>query len=272
MSNASSSPVKPKKQLHKRVLARVAAAPGASAPWGPGRAILGVVASFFAVQILVSIVVAIYVSLRGWDETLSNLWLSEVPVQFGIVLISEVVTLLIIWLFVRKYSWSKVKVALGLHQIAWRDIGYVILGVVLYFIAYVVFLAIAQAFLPIDVEQEQEVGFDAAQGFSGLALTFISLVILAPITEEIVFRGYLYAGLRRWLGIFGGAILTSLIFASPHLMQSTDSRLLWIAGIDTFVLSLVLCYLREKTGSIYAGIGVHAIKNGIAFLALFILS
>ncbi|MGH7237402.1 MAG: CPBP family glutamic-type intramembrane protease [Candidatus Saccharimonadales bacterium] len=43
-----------------------------------------------------------------------------------------------------------------------------------------------------------------------------------------------------------------------------------MAGVDTFILSTVLCYLREKTGRLYAGIGVHALKNFVAFAALFL--
>ena len=67
-----------------------------------------------------------------------------------------------------------------------------------------------------------------------------------------------------------GTLVTSVIFGALHTLTGKDG-LLWIAAIDTFALSLVLCYLREKTGNLYASMGVHAIKNGIAFLALFVL-
>jgi len=46
---------------------------------------------------------------------------------------------------------------------------------------------------------------------------------------------------------------------------------LYIAALDTFILSLVLIYLREKTGSLWASITLHAVKNGVAFMALFVL-
>ena len=41
--------------------------------------------------------------------------------------------------------------------------------------------------------------------------------------------------------------------------------------LDTFILSLVLIYLREKTGGLWASITLHAFKNGVAFVALFAL-
>ena len=44
-----------------------------------------------------------------------------------------------------------------------------------------------------------------------------------------------------------------------------------LAAATAFVLSLVLIYLREKTGSLWASITLHAIKNGVAFVALFAL-
>ena len=44
----------------------------------------------------------------------------------------------------------------------------------------------------------------------------------------------------------------------------------WAVTIDTFVLSLMLCALREYTGAIWAGVLLHAIKNGLAFYLLFV--
>jgi membrane protease YdiL (CAAX protease family) len=49
------------------------------------------------------------------------------------------------------------------------------------------------------------------------------------------------------------------------LQTGQGASLLWAAGVDTFVLSLVLVYLREKTGALYAGMLVHSLNNLIAF-------
>lgn len=259
-------------RARQRAQARIVRKMNASevAPWGPLRAVMGVIFSFIGVQVITTIIVAVYANLQGWSSETTVEWLSETVPQFTLLAVSEILTLCIIWMFIMQYPWQRVKAALGLHKIRWHDAGWVILGAVLYFAAYLTFLSVIRIFLPINVEQEQEIGFDNVQNTAGLALTFIGLVVLAPVTEEIVFRGYLYAGMRRWVGIVGGAIFTSIIFSLPHLVQGADGNLLWVAGIDTFALSLVLCYLREKTGSIYAGMGVHAVKNCIAFLALYV--
>jgi len=95
--------------------------------------------------------------------------------------------------------------------------------------------------------------------------------VLPPLVEETVFRGFVFAGLRNKLKFVWAALATSALFASAHLQIGNGQPLLWVAALDTFTLSLVLCYLREKTDSLWPGILLHALKNGIAFLSLFVL-
>jgi len=191
--------------------------------------------------------------------------------QFLITLMAEAITLAIVWLFVRQWSWTKIKQGIGLRKLRWHDAGFALFGVILYLAVYSLTLNITSSFFNVDVNQEQSIGFSGASGFLPLALTAISLVVLPPLVEEIVFRGFLYGGLRKKMTPVIAALVTSIVFAAPHALEGSDGKLLWVAAIDTFTLSLVLCYLREKTGSIYAGIGVHAIKNGLAFITLFVL-
>ncbi len=108
-------------------------------------------------------------------------------------------------------------------------------------------------------------------GQAALALTFISLVILPPLAEEIMVRGFLYSTLKKAMRPIGAVILTSALFAAAHLPEGGAAGPLYIAALDTFILSLVLIYLREKTGGLWASITLHASKNGIAFLLLFVL-
>ena len=55
----------------------------------------------------------------------------------------------------------------------------------------------------------------------------------------------------------------------PHLFESS-SGILWVAGLDTFILSMVLVFVREKTDSLYASMGIHMVKNFLAFASLFL--
>jgi membrane protease YdiL (CAAX protease family) len=95
--------------------------------------------------------------------------------------------------------------------------------------------------------------------------------VLPPLAEEIMVRGFIYTSFRKTMRIVPAAIITSLLFASAHLPEGGAAGPLYIAAIDTFVLSMVLIYLREKTGSLWASISLHAMKNGIAFAALFLV-
>jgi len=113
-----------------------------------------------------------------------------------------------------------------------------------------------------DVTQSQDIGFSNLTNMNELALAFIALVILAPLAEELLFRGYLFGKLRAIGGFWPSAILTSLVFGAAHLQ--------WNVGIDVFVLSLFLCVLREKSGSIWAGVVLHGFKNAIAYFILFV--
>jgi membrane protease YdiL (CAAX protease family) len=177
-------------------------------------------------------------------------------------------TIGILWLYAKHRITRK---QLGLAKPHWIDPLYTIGGVVVYYVAYVAAVAIISIVVTINTSQQQDIGFNHVAGAGALTLTFISLVILPPLVEEITFRGVLYGGLRRRVKPLWAALGTSCLFAVPHLLEGGSGGLLWIAGIDTFVLSLVLCSLREKTGRLWAGMGVHAIKNSVAFISLFIV-
>ncbi len=241
-----------------------------SPKWGPMAAILVTVGIYFGAQLLAGLLIAIYPLSKHWtyDQTLQ--WLEKsISGQFGFIVAVEIVTLWLLWRFLR---YKKARAAdIGLVKPKIRDLGYAVGGYVVYFILYIGIVQLVHALVPaIDIEQKQELAFSTATTGSALLLVFMGLVILPPITEEIVARGFLYTGLRNKFRVVTAAIITSLLFAAAHLQGGVGSSLLWIAALDTFVLSLVLVYLRERTGGLSASIGLHMIKNGIAFVALFI--
>lgn len=238
--------------------------------WGPLGAVLIVVLSFLVSQVVGYLVISIYPEIKHWDSTQANNWISNsTGAQFIYVLISEVMTLTILWAFIRKkVSFPQ----LGLKKGKLIDLAYFVGGVIAYFVLYILAIGIISFFIHINTSQQQDIGFNDVSGLGATVMTFISLVILPPIVEEITFRGFLFGALRQRFNFIIGAVITSSLFAIPHLLESDSGQgLLWIAGIDTFVLSLVLCYLREKSGRLWASMGVHALKNGVAFIYLFIV-
>lgn len=161
--------------------------------------------------------------------------------------------------------------AIGLIRPKLRDIAYGLIGYVGYFSAfYIILMITSHLFSGINLDQPQKLGFDTSVSGLHLVPIFVSLVLLPPIVEEIVMRGFLFSGLRTKLSFAITTIITSILFAIAHLQFGTGASLLWVAAIDTFILSVVLCYLREKSGSLAAPIMLHGLKNFIAFAVLFI--
>ncbi len=153
---------------------------------------------------------------------------------------------------------------LGLTRlISWLDILLTPAAVVIYFVfSGLLIYAFSALFPSVDLEQAQEVGFRDLSGRLQYVLAFLTLVVVAPIAEEALFRGYLFGKLKKHIPVWLAVLITSALFALAHGQ--------WNVAVDTFALSIVLCSLREVTGSIWAGVLLHMAKNGIAFYFLFI--
>ena len=123
--------------------------------------------------------------------------------------------------------------------------------------------AIVSKLIPsIDQMQSQDVGFSDISQPLEYILAFVALVVLPPFFEELLFRGYLFGRLRSRFGFWVTTLMVSATFGLVHGQ--------WNVGIDVAVLSVFLCMLREKTGSVWYGMVVHAVKNGLAYFLLFI--
>lgn len=239
--------------------------------YSPVPTVVFTIAIYFASQLLAGVLISIIPLIRHWSAAQTNAWLRDnVWASFAFVAIVEAITLYLVHLLLKKKSLNFRSI--GFKSPRPKHIAYALCGFGVYFVLYIIALAVIKAFIPgLNLEQKQEIGFNTTTSGISLLPVFLSLVILPPITEEIVARGFLFGGLRTKLSFIPAAIVTSILFASPHLAASSVG-LLWVAGIDTFMLSLVLCYLREKTGSLWPSIGVHMLKNGLAFIVLFNLT
>ncbi|MCL1839959.1 CPBP family intramembrane metalloprotease [Candidatus Saccharibacteria bacterium] len=152
----------------------------------------------------------------------------------------------------------------------WTDIGLAPVGFVVYFIVAILVMALMSVILPgVNWEQAQEVGFENLFFFSDRILAFVALVILAPVAEEIIFRGWLYGKIRSKVPAWVGILAVSVLFGLMHLGFNVEA-LQWNAALNIFCMSVVLCVLREITGTIWSGMILHMVKNGLAFYLLFI--
>lgn len=89
----------------------------------------------------------------------------------------------------------------------------------------------------------------------------IAVIVVAPVTEELIFRGFLLSGLRPTrLGASGAVLVSSATWAAIH----SQYDLYFMASI--FVLGILLGTARVKTGSIFAPIALHALSNVVSLI------
>jgi hypothetical protein len=85
-------------------------------------------------------------------------------------------------------------------------------------------------------------------------------VIVAPVAEEFIFRGYFYGVIRRYGGRIPAILTSSLLFAAIH------AHLPSMPGLG--ILAIILCLLYERTGSLWAPIAMHACFNATTIAIL----
>lgn len=149
---------------------------------------------------------------------------------------------------------------LGLRRTAWR---WFVAAVGLYFVQILlltgIFVVIDKLLPSIDTQEAQSV-LDFGRVGLGWWLSFIAAAVIAPVIEEIMFRGVVFAGFASRWSSWLAAVVSSLAFALLHGQVNV--------GIYTFVLGLLLCWLYARSRSIWPGILLHMANNLIAFVLL----
>lgn len=92
----------------------------------------------------------------------------------------------------------------------------------------------------------------------GNAIIITSVVIVAPITEEVIFRGYLFDAFMRNFRLRASVILTSILFALAHARQLEFET---VPTLIILALGAVFAILRHRTKSLLVPIAFHAIYN-----------
>lgn len=91
----------------------------------------------------------------------------------------------------------------------------------------------------------------------------LSLVLVAPVTEEIIFRGIFFAPFERKLGSNGAILTISILWAFTHLSFSNIFKI--------FIFGLVFGYIYKKTESLVPGIILHSLINSFPIIVYIFL-
>lgn len=137
----------------------------------------------------------------------------------------------------------------------WPSVGWATLG----YVAYIVFVVAYGLLVGTPEEQTTPDDVGADEGTFGLLNAGLLFVVIAPVGEEIFFRGFFYRALRGSLPVWAAAAIGGGVFGIIHI----------VTGIEAVpvlaMLGVVLCLVYERTGSLYPCIAIHVINNTLAY-------
>ena len=139
----------------------------------------------------------------------------------------------------------------------WPALGWSVLGIVSFYLLAGVYSVL------LGPQPEQTVTEDLGLRDSTLYLVLggFLVVVVAPIAEEVFFRGFFYRALRTSLPIWAAALIDGVVFGIIHFTGTDSLVLLPVLG----GLGVIFCLVYERTGSLYTVIALHAINNTVAF-------
>ncbi|HEY8638924.1 MAG TPA: CPBP family glutamic-type intramembrane protease [Solirubrobacterales bacterium] len=144
--------------------------------------------------------------------------------------------------------------SLGLRRFRPSAFGWMALGLFSYYVAAIAYGALITE--PDQKDIARDLGLDA--GVLAAIPVVALIVVVAPIAEEIFFRGMLFGGLRKRLSTFPAAAISALVFGALHGTTGIT------AVPPLIVFGFMLALLYERTGSLVPGMIAHAFNNALA--------
>jgi membrane protease YdiL (CAAX protease family) len=235
----------------------------AHAPWG-WREILLVLLAALVILGVVEVTAALVIHLLDVPTTNTDddpvggpiLIMAQVLVDIGVVAAAALFS-------IRKFHLSPR--AWGLRRD--RPINIFAAAGVLFacFAALAVYLVVVEAFNLDNLKPENNIPSGLFDNRSVVPFTILLVIVVAPLCEEMVFRGFLFNGLRRGLGTIGAAAVSGLAFAAIHVTGSSFIGLL----VPFAVIGFMFAMLVARTGSLWNSILVHLTFNLINVLGHF---
>lgn len=229
-------------------------------PWGVKAAVVVYLLPWIIFPIVLILLLsgaAPYVPLLR--EFLGALDKGSIQANLLLVMVDALVELALVWWYLKRFR-------LGWSRVGWRKfnllqaVGLVFLMLVSFTVAVAILTAVVAYLIPAFNANQAQTNEFTGQTVSHPVLTLLALVIIPPIIEETVFRGFIFPALSKRFGLIFGAVSTSILFGFAHLQANV--------GIYTFVLSLALCFMYVKLRSIFPGMALHMLNNYLAFIAL----
>ncbi len=169
---------------------------------------------------------------------------------------STIFGILITFAFIHWHKQQSIEDYLRLYPIRLRTL-------IKYLILMLIVIGFMNIIATLSHHPTPQIMVDIYQSAEHPALLLFALIIGAPFFEEILFRGFLFEGLRHSsLGFIATAIITSAIWAGIHLQYGLYEIVL------IFFIGLLLAYVKVKTGSLYIPIAMHSLMNFVAIVEI----
>jgi membrane protease YdiL (CAAX protease family) len=208
----------------------------------------------------------------GWGLLIFGGWLlsflviglwgttQKLPFDFGLIIVfGEAVLLLPAWYFtVHKYgaSWAD----LGLRNFQPQAVG-VGCGLMSVSLAFNFIYASLLGLFGLEIQPDIELMFKATN-FPWAVL--FGGAIVAPLVEEIFFRGFVFTGLRGRWGWSKAAMASAGLFALAHIVPTSI--------LPIFILGMIFAFLYQISGSIWPAILMHMLTNSVALFMAYAIS
>lgn len=228
-----------------------------SAAGGPARAPWGIVELLLALLLTVILLLAVTLAFvlalaaAGIDEDpevsaagAAGALLAQLVIDAGAVGIAALFSL-------RRYKLSPR--AWGLRPARVFHLKWSVLTLLACFGTLVAYQAAVSALGIQEFEARENVPEGLLDHRAVIPLTVFLVVIVAPLAEEMFFRAFIFGGLRRLLGVYGGAAASGLLFSVIHVQGADYIGLVIPFGIIGFMLAVLVA----RTGSLWNAILVH---------------
>jgi uncharacterized protein len=129
------------------------------------------------------------------------------------------------------------------------------------YVAFWILSAIWAAAIGLDEQDSLPDSLGVDESTAALVAVCVLVTVVAPIAEELLFRGYMFGALRNWRGPWPAALITGAVFGGIHLIGGQEAEFL----VPLAIFGVALCVVRWKTGSLLPCIALHAVNNALAF-------